>query len=197
MKSRPSTLLGAGGRPALRARALGIMLEGHTRMAQQGGALRTGARLGPYTVVSRLGSGGMGEVLRARDERLGREVALKVVHPRLSGPEAAARFEREARLLASLAHPHVATIFGFEEADGVRFAVLELVEGQTLRELLAGGPVAVERALRLAIQIADALEAAHARHIAHRDLKPENVKVTPDGRVKVLDFGIAQVIDAN
>ncbi len=166
-------------------------------MAQQGGALRTGARLGPYTVVSRLGSGGMGEVLRARDERLGREVALKVVHPRLSGPEAAARFEREARLLASLAHPHVATIFGFEEADGVRFAVLELVEGQTLRELLAGGPVAVERALRLAIQIADALEAAHARHIAHRDLKPENVKVTPDGRVKVLDFGIAQVIDAN
>ena len=160
-------------------------------------APRTGARLGAYTVLSHVGSGGMGEVVRARDERLGREVALKVIHARLAGASWAERFEREARLLASLSHPNIATIFGFEEADGTRFAVLELVEGETLRQVLAAGPIPVERAMRIGIQIADALDAAHARRIAHRDLKPENIKVTPDGRVKVLDFGIAQVVEAD
>jgi eukaryotic-like serine/threonine-protein kinase len=157
--------------------------------------LEPGTRLGVYEIVGHLGAGGMGEVYRARDTKLGREVALKVLPDALAREaERQARFEREARLLASLNHASIATLYGFEEAGGSRFLVLELVPGETLEERLARGPLAVEEALALARQIAEALEAAHAKGIVHRDLKPGNVKVTPDGRVKVLDFGLAKAL---
>jgi len=153
----------------------------------------TGQRLGAYQVLDLLGVGGMGEVYRARDTKLGRDVALKVL-PRLfsADPERLARFEREARLLAALNHPHIAAIYGFEETTGVHALVLELVEGTTLAERLRRGPLPVTEAVRIARQIADALEAAHERGIVHRDLKPQNIKVKPDGTVKVLDFGLAK-----
>ena len=141
-----------------------------------------------------LGAGGMGEVYRARDTKLGRDVAIKVVADVfLSDPERLARFEREARVLATLNHPHIGAIYGVEEADGVRGLVLELVEGATLAERLASGPLPIQEALTVARQIADALEAAHEKGIIHRDLKPANIKITPDGTVKVLDFGLAKV----
>ena len=153
----------------------------------------TGQRLGAYHILDLLGVGGMGEVYRARDTRLGRDVAVKVL-PRLfsADPERLARFEREARLLASLNHPHIAAIYGFEETAGVHALVLELVEGPTLAERLQRGPLPIAEALRIARQIADALEAAHERGVMHRDLKPQNIKVKPDGTVKVLDFGLAK-----
>ena len=136
----------------------------------------------------------MGEVYRARDTRLGRDVAIKVVPDRfLSIPGRLARFELEARVLATLNHPHIGAIYGLEEADGVRGLVLELVEGATLAERLAAGPLSIQEALDVARQIADALEAAHEKGIIHRDLKPANVKITPEGTVKVLDFGLAKV----
>ena len=136
----------------------------------------------------------MGEVYRARDTKLGRDVAIKVVADAfLSDPERLARFEREARVLATLNHPHIGAIYGVEEADGVRGLVLELVEGATLAERLASGPLPIPEALTVARQIADALEAAHDKGIIHRDLKPANIKITPDGTVKVLDFGLAKV----
>ena len=152
-----------------------------------------GQRLGAYQVVDLLGVGGMGEVYRARDTKLGRDVALKVL-PRLvsTDPERLMRFDREARLLASLNHPHIAAIYGFEQTAGVHALVLELVEGPTLAERLHRGPVPIVDALSIARQIADALEAAHQRGIVHRDLKPQNIKVKPDGMVKVLDFGLAK-----
>jgi Tol biopolymer transport system component len=138
----------------------------------------------------------MGEVYRARDMRLGREVALKVLPDALAREaERRARFDREARLLASLSHASIATLYGFEEAGGSRFLVMELVPGETLDERLARGPLPVEEALALARQIAEALEAAHAKGVVHRDLKPGNVKVTPDGKVKVLDFGLAKALE--
>jgi Tol biopolymer transport system component/predicted Ser/Thr protein kinase len=161
-----------------------------------GVSLAPGARLGSYEIVDLLGAGGMGEVYRARDTKLGREVALKILAgPLAAEPERRARFEREARLLACLNHASIATLFGFEEADGLRFLVMELVPGETLDERLARSPLTVEAALALARQIAEALEAAHAQGIVHRDLKPANVKVTPDGRAKVLDFGLAKALD--
>jgi Tol biopolymer transport system component/aminoglycoside phosphotransferase (APT) family kinase protein len=151
-------------------------------------------QIGSYTILSLLGAGGMGEVYRARDTRLGREVAVKVVPDAfLSDPDRLARFEREARVLATLNHPHIGAIYGFEESDGVRALVLELVEGQTLAERLTTGPLPVKDALKIARDIADALEAAHEKAIVHRDLKPANIKLTPDGVVKVLDFGLAKV----
>src|SRR5262245_41393155 len=154
-----------------------------------------GSRLGVYEVLSPLGAGGMGEVYRARDTRLGRQVALKALPDRFArDPDRLARFEREARLLASLNHPGVATIHGLEEADGVPFLVLELVEGPTLAERLAAGPLPVPEALRIAQQVAEAMDAAHAKGIVHRDLKPGNVKLTPEGKVKVLDFGLAKAL---
>ena len=155
--------------------------------------LRQGDRLGPYEVVSGLGAGGMGEVYRARDTKLGREVAIKIL-PRLftSDPERLARFEREARMLAALNHPHIGAIYGLEDADGVRALVLELVEGDTLADRIRGGPSPMPEALTIARQIADALETAHEKGIIHRDLKPANIKITPDGVVKVLDFGLAK-----
>ena len=154
-----------------------------------------GSRLAHYTVVSPLGAGGMGEVWRATDSKLGRDVALKLLPAAVSrDPERLARFQREAQVLASLNHPHIGAIYGFETVDDVRFLVLELVEGPTLADRLAAGPVPVDEALRIALQIAEAVEAAHERGIVHRDLKPANVKVTPDGRVKVLDFGLAKAL---
>src|SRR6187455_1264938 len=137
----------------------------------------------------------MGEVYRAHDETLGREVAIKVLPPAFTAdPGRRARFEREARMLATLNHPHIGAIYGVEEADGIRGLVLELVEGETLAERVSLAPLAVPEALRIARQIADALDAAHDKGIVHRDLKPANIKITPDGTVKVLDFGLAKVL---
>ena len=136
----------------------------------------------------------MGEVYRARDTKLGRDVAIKVVADVfLSDAERLARFEREARVLATLNHPHIGAIYGVEEADGIRGLVLELVEGATLAERLAFGPLPIQEALIVAHQIADAIEAAHEKGVIHRDLKPANIKITSDGTVKVLDFGLAKV----
>ena len=153
-----------------------------------------GRRFGSYLVRSLLGAGGMGEVYRAHDEQLGREVAIKIL-PRLfsSDPERLARFESEARVLAALNHPHIGAIYGLEHVDGSPALVLELVEGETLAEQIAKGPLPLDHALTIARQIADALEAAHERGIVHRDLKPANIKITPAGVVKVLDFGLAKL----
>ncbi len=160
-------------------------------------ALSAGSRLGPYEVIAPLGAGGMGEVYRARDERLGREVALKFLPEEFfEDKERAARFEREARLLATLNHPGIATVHSFEEVVGRHILVMELVEGEDLAERIARGPIPVDEALPIARQIAEALEAAHERGIIHRDLKPANVKLAPDGRVKLLDFGLAKALEA-
>jgi serine/threonine-protein kinase len=154
-----------------------------------------GRRLRSYEVLSLLGAGGMGEVYRARDTTLGREVALKLLPRELSSdPERLRRLEREARLLASLEHPSIAVLHSLEEADGLRFLVMELVPGPTLAERLHRGPVPLAEALAVGRQMAEALEAAHDRGVVHRDLKPGNVKVTPDGRVKLLDFGLAKAL---
>ncbi len=158
--------------------------------------LSAGARLGPYEIVSALGAGGMGEVYRARDAKLNRDVALKVL-PELFArdPDRLARFKREAQVLASLNHPTIAAIYGFEESNGVQALVLELVEGPTLADRVAQGPIPVDEALPMARQIAEALEAAHEQGIIHRDLKPANIKVRVDGAVKVLDFGLAKALE--
>ena len=159
--------------------------------------LAAGARLGSYEILSLLGAGGMGEVYRARDTRLERDVAIKLISaPLAREPEHLARFEREARMLAALNHPHIAQIHGLEERDGTRFLVLELVEGQALNARLAQGPLPIPEALDIAAQIVDALAAAHERGLVHRDLKPGNVIVTPAGQAKVLDFGLAKPVDA-
>ena len=135
----------------------------------------------------------MGEVYRARDSKLGRDVAIKTLPPEFArDPERISRFQREAKLLASLNHPNIASIYGLEESGGTNFLVLELVEGETLADQIKAGPIPVEEALKLALQIAEALEAAHEKGVIHRDLKPANIKVTPDGKVKVLDFGLAK-----
>jgi serine/threonine-protein kinase len=155
-----------------------------------------GSRLGPYEITAKLGEGGMGEVYRARDSKLEREVAIKVLPAAFSeDPERLARFEREARLLAQLHHPHVASVFGLEESEGVSALVMELVEGPTLAGRLTRGPLPLQEALAIAFQIAEALEAAHEKGIVHRDLKPQNIKAPEDGPVKVLDFGLAKALD--
>ena len=152
-----------------------------------------GTQLGSYEILSPLGKGGMGEVWRARDSKLGREVAIKTLPEEFAkDEERLARFEREAKLLASLNHPNIAAIYGLEEDSGTRFLVLELVEGDTLAERLKRGAIPVEESLKLALQIAEALEAAHEKGVIHRNLKPANIKVTPDGKIKVLDFGLAK-----
>jgi eukaryotic-like serine/threonine-protein kinase len=157
-------------------------------------AMLIGRRIGAYHVQALLGAGGMGEVYRARDTKLGREVAVKFL-PRVftSDSDRLARFEREARMLAALNHPNIGAVYGVEEAEGLRAIVLELVEGDTLADRLQRGPVPVGEALNLARQIVEALDAAHEKGIIHRDLKPANIKITPDGVVKVLDFGLAKV----
>jgi Tol biopolymer transport system component/aminoglycoside phosphotransferase (APT) family kinase protein len=161
-------------------------------------ALAFGARLGPYEILSALGAGGMGEVYRARDTKLGREVALKIL-PELfvSDPERVARFQREAKTLAALNHPNIGGIHHVEEADGITALVLELVEGPTLADRISQGPVPLDEALQIAKQITQALEAAHEQGIIHRDLKPANIKVRADGTVKVLDLGLAKLTENN
>ena len=157
-------------------------------------ALPRGARLGPYEVLGPLGAGGMGEVYRARDTRLGREVALKVLPDEVSSDrQRLARFQAEARMASSLSHPNIITIHDVGESDGTSFIVMELAEGRTLRSLLASGPLAIRRLLEVGVQIADGLAKAHAAGMVHRDLKPENVMLTGDGLVKILDFGLARL----
>ncbi len=156
-------------------------------------SLSTGDRLGRYEILSALGAGGMGEVYRAKDTELDREVAIKVLLEAVSeDPERIARFEREAKVLASLSHQNIATLHGIEEHDGQRFLVMELAEGETLAERLRKGPLPVDEALEIALQIADGLEAAHHAGIVHRDLKPANVMISSDGKVKLLDFGLGK-----
>ncbi|HEV8118461.1 MAG TPA: serine/threonine-protein kinase, partial [Thermoanaerobaculia bacterium] len=160
--------------------------------------LAAGSRLGAYEILGPLGAGGMGEVYRARDGKLGRDVAIKVLPAAFAADaDRLARFRREAKVLASLNHPHIAAIYGVEEADGIEALVLELVEGETLAERLAAGPLPLEEALDIARQAAEALEAAHERGIVHRDFKPANIKLTPGGQVKVLDFGLAKALAAD
>jgi len=160
-------------------------------------SLHPGARIGAYEIVSLLGAGGMGEVFRARDTKLNRDVAIKVLLAEVAGdPERLARFHREAQLLASLNHPHIAAIYGVEDAGPTVALVMELVGGSTLADRLASGPIPVDEALPIARQIAEALEVAHDQGIVHRDLKPANVKVRDDGTVKVLDFGLAKALDS-
>src|SRR5438309_6927428 len=156
-------------------------------------ALLRGTRLGPDEIQSALGAGGMGEVYRARDTRLKRDVAIKFLSEAFArDPDRLARFQREAELLATLNHPNIAAVYGLEKADGITGIVLELVEGESLADVIARGPIPLADALTLARQIADALEAAHERGVIHRDLKPANIKITSDGKVKVLDFGLAK-----
>ena len=184
--SQPTSVRGFLDGPAMAAAALGA--------GETGPSTLTDRRLGPYHLHEPIGAGGMGEVYRARDTKLGRDVAIKIL-PRhfTSDPERLARFEREARILASLNHPHIGAIYGLEDVDGVRALVLELVGGETLADRIARGPIPVNDTLTIARQIADALEAAHEKGIVHRDLKPANIKITPDGVVKVLDFGLAKM----
>jgi serine/threonine protein kinase len=155
-----------------------------------------GTRLGPYQIVASLGEGGMGEVYRATDTNLKREVAIKVLPASVAGDtERLARFQREAEILAALNHSNIAHIHRLEKSDGTIALVMELVEGPTLADRVARGPIPLDEAIPIATQIADALEAAHERGIIHRDLKPANIKVRPDGTVKVLDFGLAKGVD--
>jgi len=161
-------------------------------------SLATGTKLGSYEILAPLGAGGMGEVYRARDTKLKRDVALKVIPDSFAADtDRLARFTREAQTLASLNHPNIAHIHGLEESGGVTAIVMELVEGDDLSQRIARGAMPLDEALPIAKQIADALEAAHEHRIIHRDLKPANIKVRPDGTVKVLDFGLAKALDAN
>jgi serine/threonine protein kinase len=152
-----------------------------------------GKTLVHYEITAQIGKGGMGEVYQAKDTKLGRDVAIKVLPEEFARDvDRVARFQREAKLLASLNHPNIAAIYGLEESEGIHFLVMELIEGDTLRDRIKSGPIPVEEALKLALQMAEALEAAHEKGVIHRDLKPANIKVTPDGKVKILDFGLAK-----
>src|SRR4051812_5750816 len=155
-----------------------------------------GANLLNYRIVEKLGMGGQGEVYKAVDKKLGRTVVIKVLPPALTVKEAnLKRFEREARLASALDHPNICTIFDMDEADGLHFIAMQYVEGRTVRQLVNGRPLELRSALLIAIQVADALAAAHARGIIHRDIKSGNVMVTGTGQVKVLDFGLAKLLD--
>ena len=157
--------------------------------------LAAGTRFGSYEVVGRLGAGGMGEVYRARDTKLGREVAVKTLPAAVAAdPDRIARFNREAKTLAALNHANIAAIYGLEEIGGDKALILELVEGPTLADRIAEGRIPLDEALGIAKQIADALDAAHEAGIVHRDLKPANIKLRPDGTVKILDFGLAKAL---
>src|SRR5262245_9356193 len=159
-------------------------------------SLNGGDRLGPYQVIAKIGQGGIGEVYRARDTKLDRDVALKILPPAFAkDPDRLARFQREAKTLASLNHPHIAQIYGLEEHEGSVALAMEFVEGEDLAHRLERGAIPVDEALAIARQVGEALEAAHAQGIIHRDLKPANIKVRSDGAVKVLDFGLAKAID--
>jgi serine/threonine protein kinase/Tol biopolymer transport system component len=189
--------------PALQvtARQLGHGGDEHDRSVPTSGwawgvTIRAGSRFGPYEIRSPIGAGGMGEVYSARDTGLQRDVALKVLPETFAvDPERARRFQDEAQMLASLNHPNIAIIYGLEETNGIRALVLELVEGPTLADRIARGPIPLDEALQIARQIVEALAAAHQKRIIHRDLKPANIKVRPDGTVKVLDFGLAKMFE--
>jgi len=156
-------------------------------------ALAIGTQLGSLEVTALIGRGGMGEVYRARDTKLKRDVAIKILPDEFSrDADRLSRFQREAEVLASLNHPNIAAIYDLQEANGSRYLVLELVQGETLAERIARGPTPVEEALDIAKNICEALEAAHEKGIVHRDLKPANIKLTPAGQLKVLDFGLAK-----
>src|SRR5215470_5357579 len=155
-----------------------------------------GTKLGHYEITTHLGSGGMGDVYQATDTKLGRKVAIKFLPEAFShDAERLARFQREARVLASLNHSNIAAIHGLEEIDKRHFLVMELVPGETLADRIKRGAICIEETLPIAKQIAEALEEAHEKGIIHRDLKPANIKVTPDGKVKVLDFGLAKAYE--
>src|SRR5208283_1676705 len=161
-------------------------------------ALSPGTRFGSYEILQRLGAGGMGEVYRAKDTRLEREVAIKTLSlDRGSQPEALARFEQEARSACALNHPNIVTIYELGQVNGTRYIAMELVTGETVRELLASGPIPFRKAIAIAAQIADALAKAHAIGIVHRDLKPENLMVSGDASAKILDFGLAKLLRVN
>src|SRR5262245_52483478 len=161
-------------------------------------ALAPGARLGTYEVIALVGVGGMGEVYRALDSRLGREVAIKVLPEAVAQhPERLARFEREARLLASLTHPNIAVVYGLERSPEHSYLVMELVRGETLAQRASRGAIPLTEVLHLFRQVAEGLEAAHGQSIIHRDLKPANIMITPQGTAKILDFGLAKVVDAD
>ena len=158
--------------------------------------LERGTRLGPYEIESVLGAGGMGEVYRARDTRLKRDVAIKILPAAFAqDPDRIARLQREAEVLATLNHPNIGGVFGFEESAAATGIVLELVDGPTLADRIVHGSLPIDECLAIAKQIADALDAAHDKNIIHRDLKPANIKITPGGKVKVLDFGLAKLAD--
>src|SRR6186713_2897004 len=157
-------------------------------------SLATGARLGPYEIIAPLGAGGMGEVYRARDPRLKRDIAIKVLPDEVaSSPERLVRFEREATTVAGLNHPNIVVLHSIEESQGTRFLTMELVEGRSLDQSVSPGGLPAPRVIELGIAMADALAAAHEKGVIHRDLKPANVMLTKDGRVKVLDFGLAKL----
>src|SRR6202162_1412070 len=156
-----------------------------------------GSRLGPYEILSPLGAGGMGEVWKARDKKLDRDVAVKVLPQSVAAdPDTLARFEREAKAVAALSHPNILAIFDFGTHEGTAYAVTELLEGETLREKLDAGPILQKQAVDYALQVVKGLSAAHEKGIVHRDLKPENLFVTRDGHVKILDFGLAKKVEA-
>src|SRR5262245_3602311 len=158
--------------------------------------LSPGTQLGPYEILSLLGAGGMAEVYRARDPQLNRTIAIKILpETTAADPERRARFEREAQSIAALSHPNIVTIYSVEEADGVLFLAMEYVEGKPLSDLIVKGGLPLTQILNLAIPSADAVSAAHRKGITHRDLKPANVMVTADGHVKVLDFGLAKLVE--
>ncbi len=154
-----------------------------------------GAKVGAYEITSAIGAGGMGEVYRARDSKLGRDVALKVLPEEFArDAERMARFQREAKVLASFNHPNIAAIYGFEDSGSTHALVMELVEGPTLAERVKQGPIPIDEALRIAKQVCEGLEYAHERGVVHRDLKPANIKVSRDDAVKILDFGLAKAV---
>ena len=159
--------------------------------------IQPGTQLGSYEIASLLGKGGMGEVCRARDMKLKREVAIKVLPDEFSrDPERLSRFQREAEALAALNHPNIAAIFDIQDSNETRLLIMELVEGESLAERLRRGALSLDAALNIAGQIAEALDAAHDRGIVHRDLKPANIKITPEGKVKLLDFGLAKAFQS-
>jgi len=159
-------------------------------------SLTGGTRLAHYEILEPIGKGGMGEVNHARDGKLGRDVAIKVLPDEFAGnEERLARFKREAKVLALLNHPNIASIYGLEQSDSTHYLVLELVPGETLAERIARGPIPLDEAVEIATKVAEALEEAHEHGIVHRDLKPANIKLTEDGKIKVLDFGLAKALE--